>query len=177
MLSNIVSQAGTMNTHGIPNDILTSLSPLMIMLLVPILEHWTYPFLRKKGHPLHHISRIALGFVIMSAAMLYVAFVQHLIYLAPPYHVQISLQTPVYLLIALSEILVVTTGYEYAFSRAPSSMKSIVMSIFLSTVAVGASLAIATSPLTVDPKLTWMYSALSVQSLLAGMLLWICFRE
>jgi len=36
MLTNFVSQAGTMETHGIPNDILTMIDPLAVMVLIPL---------------------------------------------------------------------------------------------------------------------------------------------
>ncbi|KAH7344324.1 POT family-domain-containing protein, partial [Pyrenochaeta sp. MPI-SDFR-AT-0127] len=47
MLTNFVSQAGTMETHGIPNDILTMINPLFIMAFIPILDRIVFPWLRK----------------------------------------------------------------------------------------------------------------------------------
>ena len=106
--------------------------------------------------------------------MAYAAIVQHLIYAAPPCynaplacdasggtepnHVHVAVQTPAYLLIGLSEIFASITGLEYAFTKAPPSMKSFVMSMFLLTNAFGSALGIALTPTAVDPKLLDMYA-------------------
>jgi len=45
-----------------------------------------------------------------------------------------------YILIAISEILASITGIEYAFTKAPKNMRSLVMSIFLFTSAVSAAI-------------------------------------
>lgn len=107
-------------------------------------------------------------------AMAYAAITQHLIYAAgpcydaplacpaadetTPNHVHVAVQTPAYFLIALSEIFASITGLEYAFTKAPPSMKSFVMSIFLLQNAFGSALGIALAPTAKDPKLVWMYS-------------------
>lgn len=106
--------------------------------------------------------------------MAYAAITQHLIYAAPPCYnaplacpaandtthnqIHVAVQTPAYFFIALSEIFASITGLEYAFTKAPPSMKSFVMSIFLLQTAFGSALGIALAPTATDPKLVWMYS-------------------
>lgn len=106
--------------------------------------------------------------------MAYAAITQHLIYAAGPCYdaplacpaanettpnsIHVAVQTPAYFLIALSEIFASITGLEYAFTKAPPSMKSFVMSIFLLQTAFGSALGIALAPTATDPKLVWMYS-------------------
>jgi POT family proton-dependent oligopeptide transporter len=191
-LTNLVSQAGTMQTHGIPNDILINLDPLAVLLLAPLLEFSLYPLLRRVGIPFRPIARIASGFVVIGLAMAYAAVLQHVIYASPPCYnhplsrgcldgrvpnqVHILAQSPVYILVALAEIFGVATGYEYAFKHAPPSMRSFVMAMFLSTAAVGAALGILTSPVFVDPTLVWAYSGLSVAAILAGAAFWAMFK-
>lgn len=70
-----------------------------------------------------------------------------------PNKVHVAVQTPAYMFTALSEILSSVTGLEYAFTKAPASMKSFVMALFLLTYAGGAALGIALSPVANDPKL------------------------
>lgn len=56
-------------------------------------------------------------------------------------------------------------------------MKSFVMSMFLLTTAFGAALSIALSSVSVDPKLVWMYSGISVAAFIAGWVFWILFKH
>lgn len=50
------------------------------------------------------------------------------------------IQSGSYILIAFSEILASITGLEYAFTKAPKNMKSLVMAVFLFTSAVAAAI-------------------------------------
>ncbi|PGH06689.1 hypothetical protein AJ79_06473 [Helicocarpus griseus UAMH5409] len=194
MLTNFISQAGTMELHGIPNDIMQNIDPLTIIIFIPICDRIVYPLLRKCGIRFKPISRITMGFVFASLSMAYAAIVQHLIYKAPPCFnapmacpasedgkipnkIHVAVQTPAYLLIGLSEIFASITGLEYAYTKAPSSMKSFVMALFLLTTAFGAALSSALSPTAKDPKLLWMYTGLAVASLIAGILFWLLFRR
>lgn len=186
MMTNFISQAYTMETHGLPNDILISIDSLMVIILAPVLEHIVYPYLHMNGYAVTHLSRITLGFLVMGLAMAYTAYIQHLIYSSPPCfdkpreclagttpnQVHIGLQVPSYLLVAIAEILIVPTGYEYTFSRAPAGMKSVIMAVFLSTVAIGAFLAAIISQWATNPLLVWMYTGLCALSFATGLLLW-----
>lgn len=192
-MSNFISQAGTMETHGIPNDILTNLGPLTVIAMVPLLEQLVYPLLRRIGIMLEPISRITFGFILISIAMAYAAVLQYFIYASPPCYnhpraadcfngdvpnqIHVAVQAPAYILVALSEVFAVPTGYKWAFTKAPSGMRSLVMALFLLTVACGALLAVLFSPLAVDPKLTWMYGGLSGAALLSGLLFWLVAHE
>lgn len=166
--------AGTMQLHGIPNDIMQNIDPLTLILFIPILDRLVYPALQKIGIPFRPITRITMGFVFASLSMAYAAITQHLIYSAGPCYeyplncaaangsepnrVHVAIQSPSYFLIALSEIFASVTGLEYAFTKAPPSMKSFVMSIYLLQTAFGSALGIALAPTTTDPKIVWMYS-------------------
>ena len=183
--------AGTMQLHGIPNDIMQNIGTFTDILLIPIFDSLLYPGLRKIGIPFRPITRIAWGFVFNALAMAYAAFVQYLIYSSPPCYnaplacdpshtpnqVHVAVQTPAYLLIAVSETLASITGLEYAFTQAPQSMKSFVMSIFLLQSAFGSALGIALAPFAKDPRLVWMYVGLCFATLIAGGFFWLCFNH
>ena len=182
-----------MELHGIPNDVMQNIDPLTIIIFIPIMDSLIYPLLRKFGIPFRPITRITMGFVFASLSMAYAAIVQHLIYISPPCYnaplacpaandstpnqVHVAVQTPAYLLIGLSEIFASITGLEYAFTKAPPSMKSFVMSIFLLQSAFGSALGIALAPTAEDPKLVWMYTGLCVATIIAAGLFWICFKK
>lgn len=99
----------------------------------------------------------------------YSAGVQAKIYSTPPYFdhpqgqnwISAAYQIPSYFFIALSEIFASITGLEYAYKKAPQSMKSIVMALFLLTNCFASILAFALVSVAVDPKLTWMYTGIS----------------
>ena len=56
-------------------------------------------------------------------------------------------------------------------------MKSFVMSMFLLTNAFGSAIAIGLSSVSVDPKLVWMYTGISVAAFVAGILFWFLFSR
>lgn len=194
MINNFVSQAGTMNTHGIPNDIMQNIDPIAVIIFVPICERLLYPFLRKRGIAFKPVTRITFGFLFAAISMAYAAIVQHLIYKtgpcfdaplscpasndgAIPNDIHVAIQTPAYFFIALSEIFASITGLEYAYTKAPANMKSFIMSMFLVTNAFGSALGIAVSQAAVDPKLVWMYTGLAVATTIAGAIFWFVFRS
>ena len=191
MVSNFVSMAGTMETHGLPNDLLFNLNPICIIIFIPVVEKGIYPLLRRLHIPFRPITRIAFGFFLASASMVYAAIVQHLIYSSGPCYeyplecnggetpnrVHIAVQVPAYVFIGLSEIFASITGLEYAFTKAPASMKSLVMSIFLLQNAFGSALGIALSPTSQNPKLVIMYASIAAATLIAGLAFWFCFNK
>ena len=186
-----------MELHGLPNDLMQNLDPITIIIFIPICDRIIYPGLRKMGFKFLPITRIYWGFLLGALAMGWAAFVQHLIYSAPPCynapsncdagrkpngyvepnHVHVAVQTPAYIIVAISEILASVTGLEYAYTMAPASMKSFIMSMYLLTSAIGAALGLALSPTAVDPKLVWMYSGLAIACLVAGWVFWIFYRR
>jgi len=197
MLNNFVSQAGTMELHGIPNDIMGNIDPVTIIVFIPVLDRLIYPYLRKLGIAFKPITRIFWGFILGAAAMAYAAIVQQIIYSAPPCyyrplrcpegklpdgsyehnHVHVAVQAPTYFLIAISEIFANVTGLEYAYTKAPPSMKSFIMALFMLTNAFGAALAAAIAPFAKDPNLVWLYTGLSIATLCTGLLFWVSFRK
>ncbi|KAI5968058.1 PTR2 [Candida pseudojiufengensis] len=185
MVNNFVSSAGSMNNHGLPNDILQAFNSLSIILFIPLMEKIIYPFIRK-WTPFKPITRIFFGFMFATSAMIYAAVLQHFIYSAGPCfdhpsnctngnNIHIAWQTPAYCLIALSEIFSSVVGLEYSYSKAAVNMKSFVMSLFLFTNAIGSALGIALSPVSTDPKMVWTYSGLGVSCFIAGVLFWFIY--
>jgi POT family proton-dependent oligopeptide transporter len=149
--NNLVSQAATMSTHGVPNDVINNLDPLAILILIPVHDLLIYPFLNRIGVRVTPLRKITLGFLVGTMAMIWAAVVQHYVYktsscgnfaggdgcISP---LNVWIQTGSYVLIAMSEIYASITGLEYAFTKAPKNMKSLVMSIFLFTSAIASAL-------------------------------------
>jgi proton-dependent oligopeptide transporter, POT family len=80
IVNNLTSQAATMVTKGVPNDVINNLDPITLIVFIPICDIFIYPGLRKIGINFTPIKRITAGFFTGSAAMVWAAVVQHYIY-------------------------------------------------------------------------------------------------
>jgi len=109
-----------------------SLNPLLIMLFVPIFTLWIYPRMGKFAAPL---KRMSYGLFLASVSFVIVALLQKRIEAGA--HLSILWQTWPYVVITAAEVLVSTTGLEFAFREAAPEMKSLIMSFWLLTVAAG----------------------------------------
>ncbi|KAF2819506.1 DNA repair helicase [Ophiobolus disseminans] len=198
MMNNFISQAGQMQLHGLPNDILPNIDPITIIIMIPIMDRFIYPFIRTRLHFVFKpITRITLGFLIAALAMLYAGALQTVIYHTPPCYsspskcdaekvgrgiykpnnIHVAWQAPAYILVALSEILASITGLEVAYAKAPENMKSFIMSLFLLTSAGGSALGILIAPFARDPYLQWMYFGLAVAAAGTGVVFWRTFKN
>lgn len=186
-----------MNGHGIPNDLMQNFDPIAILFFAPILDRLIYPLLQKYHIPFRPIARISLGFIVASMSMLYAAILQHYIYEAGPCYgnplecpaavgpdgvargnnIHIAIQTPAYMFIGISEIFASVTGLEYAYMKAPPSMKSFVQAMYLLTNAFGYAIGEAFTPLVGDPEIMWLFVGLCVGSFCVGISFYILFRK
>ena len=192
-----------MNGHGMPNDEMQNFDPISILVFIPILDRLVYPLLRKGGYELRPMLRITIGFFLSSLCLGYAAIVQHLIYAAGPCYkhpaytladptvcpagfdgktalpnnVHIVVQTPAYIFIGVAEIFISVTGLEYAYTKAPASMKSFVQSLYLFTNAFGSALNETLVPVLVDPKFLWMYTGVSIFAFFTGVVFYAIFRH
>ncbi|CAE7208615.1 unnamed protein product [Rhizoctonia solani] len=160
MTNNIVSQAGTMSTHGVPNDLLQNIDPIAIIIIIPLMD-------RIVRIQISRTSTIGMG------SMVYTSVLQNAIYrtnpcgkfvstCATPSSLNVWLQAPAYVLIAGSEIFASITGLEYAFTKAPLRMKSLVMAAFLFTTAISNAISEALVPVSEDPYLVWNYAGCGI---------------
>lgn len=78
--NNLTSQAATMVTNGVPNDVINNLDPLTLIIFIPICDLFIYPGLRKIGINFSPIKRITAGFFTGAVSMVWAAVVQHYIY-------------------------------------------------------------------------------------------------
>ncbi|KZL67796.1 peptide transporter ptr2 [Colletotrichum incanum] len=189
MTNNLTSQAGSMVLGGAPNDVIQNLNPLSIIIMIPILDHFVYPGFRKLGFNFTPIKRMTTGFFFAAAAMVGATVMQHYIYqMSPcgdhaticeegPAQINVWAQCLPYIFIGLAEIFTNVTSYEYAFSKAPENMKSLVMSVNLAMSAVSAAIGQAWTPLSEDPLLVWNYASVAIIAFVGGVAFWFCFKH
>lgn len=193
MNNNLVSQAATMTLNGVPNDVITNLNPISLVIFIPLVDNFLYPFLRKKGIKFTPIKRMALGFMLASLAMITATVIQNEIYkstscgkylngckdgdgpdakkIYSPLNVWI--QSVPYILIGFSEIFTSITGLEYAFTKAPKNMRSVVTSYWHFMSAFSNALGQALVALSEDPLLVWNYATAAILAFVGGVLFWL----
>jgi len=192
--NNLTSQAATMVVGSVPNDVLSNLDPLALIIFIPICDMLIYPALRRYGIKFTQLKRITAGFITGAAAMVWAAVVQAEIYKTnpcghsastctdgqgntTPSPLNVWIQTGSYVLIAFSEILASITGLEYAFTKAPKNMRSLVMSVFLFMSAFASALGEAFVSLSADPLLVWNYGVMGVLAAVTAVVLWFSVRK
>ncbi|KAF7441413.1 PTR2-domain-containing protein [Pyrenophora tritici-repentis] len=175
--NNLISQAGDMALHGTPNDLLQNLDPIALIIFIPLLDFVIYPLLRKYKINFSPVLRMTAGFIMASIAMAYASVLQHYIYKSPPKSIHVWIQAPAYILVAFSEAFVIITGLELAYTKAPTSLRSLVSALFWLTIGIAAAICIALAPVSQDPYLVWMYGSLAIVGFVAGCALYICFRK
>ena len=109
-----------------------SANPALVMILVPLLTLGLYPRMGRMASPL---KRIGLGLFLTAASYLLVAGLQRQVESGA--QLSVAWQTVPYLVLTTAEVLVSTTGLEFAFREAAPAMKSTIMSFWLLTVAFG----------------------------------------
>ncbi|KAI8867254.1 PTR2-domain-containing protein [Ramicandelaber brevisporus] len=234
MTNTLISQAATMNTHQLPNDLMQNINPIVLIILIPVVDLWIYPLMGKWGIKFRPISRMTAGFMCGAMSMAYSAVIQDRIYsiyqhdhsnsdlinsigasssnssdisslgsissfasiadvaggnhsIQPqsimyptptsPANISICWQIPSYALISISEIFALITGLEYAFNKAPASMKAVVVSLFMLTGCFGAVLNYAFIPLVKDPYITVMYGVIAGITAVLTLLFRYIFRD
>ncbi|KAJ7216307.1 MFS peptide transporter [Mycena pura] len=191
MSTNLVSQAATMETHGLPNDVISFLNPISVIILLPLADRLLYPALRRAKIAFSPIARMALGFFLEACAQAYASGLQHIVYSAPPCysaplkcssnpgpnHVNVFAQTPIYFLEGLGEVFSSPGAYEYAYAAAPPRMKSLLQAVLVGMGALAVLLGLAVSPLYRDPLLVAAYAVLAGMMLATTVVYSVAFRD
>jgi POT family proton-dependent oligopeptide transporter len=97
--------------------------------------------------PLKPLTRMTLGMFLAALSFAAVALLQHRIDAAPAGSVHVFWQVIPYFIITVAEVLVSTTGLEFAYTQAPRAMKSTVMSFWSLCVSMGNVLVAFLAPL------------------------------
>lgn len=114
-----------------PEEMLSA-NPALVMVLVPAMTLGLYPRLGRLATPLR---RMSAGMFVAALSYVVVALLQARIESGAP--VSVLWQTLPYVILTIAEVLVSTTGLEFAFREAAPVMKSTVMSFWYLTIALG----------------------------------------
>ncbi|KAJ5915311.1 peptide transporter ptr2 [Penicillium verhagenii] len=191
-MNNLTSQAATMSLGGVPNDIINNLNPITLIIFIPIMDLLVYPALRRRGIKFTALKRITTGFFLAGCSMIAAAVTQHYIYKDGPCgkdanyclekegkHTNISVwvQAVPYVLGGISEIFTSITVLEYAFTKAPRNMRSLVSAMGCVVSAVSAALGQAFVALADDPLLEWNYGVTAILAFVGCVGFWLTHRQ
>lgn len=188
---NLATMAAAMKLNGTPNDVIQNLNPIAIIILIPLMEKIVYPYFRKRGIQFSPIKRIFAGFTVAGIAMVYAGVLQHFIYQESPCHdnepskcqTEGGLPNPAninvwviagpYMLVGLAEVFAAVTALEYAFTKAPARMKSVVMAFSQFQAALASVLNFAFTKLNAENMFGWLFGTFAIASWITGVVfLW-----
>lgn len=112
-----------------------ALNPLLVMLLIPFNNAVLYPALRRIGLEPTPLRRMTIGIAFSGLAWVVVGMMQVVLDRGTPF--SITWQVLPYALLTTGEVLVATTGLEFAYSQAPLAMKGALMSFWNLSVTIG----------------------------------------
>lgn len=193
LYNNLISQAGQTELGGVPNDMIQAFASAAVIVFAPIIQ-FIYNLLGRYNINFPPIARITLGFVITTIAIAYAAGFQHLIYStgpcfdrplacdasnggSVPNQVNVWIQLPVYVLLAIGETLSLITAFEYVYNKAPKDVKTVVQALAQLTASLASALGMAISPVAKDPKMVVFYSCLAGAMALTAILFWWRFAQ
>jgi POT family proton-dependent oligopeptide transporter len=131
-----VLQADAMaKPHWFQSSQMQALNPLLVMLLIPFNAFVLYPFLARLGYAMTPLRRMTAGISLAGVAWIIVGGMQ--VVLDGGHGFSIVWQVLPYAFLTLGEVLVSTTGLEFAYSQAPAAMKGSIMSFWSLSVTFG----------------------------------------
>jgi proton-dependent oligopeptide transporter, POT family len=156
-----------------------------------------YPFLRRRNINFSPIKRIYAGFLVAGLAMVYSSVLQHFIDVRSPCagtgigpsectkedgtpnpaDINVWIIAGPYILVGMSEIFASITSLEYAFTKAPERMKSVVMAFSQFMVALSSALNFALTAVNVEAKFMWLYASFAITAWVIGTIFYFTFRN
>jgi proton-dependent oligopeptide transporter, POT family len=114
-----------------PEEMLSA-NPLLVLIFVPVMTLWLYPML---GNLVTPLRRMSCGMFLSGLSFVVVAMLQQRIDSGE--QVSVLWQFAPYVILTIAEVLVSTTGLEFAFKEAAATMKSTIMGFWYLAVAFG----------------------------------------
>ncbi|KAH6910984.1 peptide transporter PTR2B [Coprinopsis sp. MPI-PUGE-AT-0042] len=192
---NLSTTAAGMTLNGTPNDLIQNLNPIGIIIMVPIFDGLIYPFLRNRGIDFTPIKRIYAGFLVAGLSMVWSSVLQYYVNTTSPCpgnepsacetpdgrpnpsHLNVWLVVGPYILIGMSEIFASITSLEYAFTKAPARMKSVVMAFSQFQVALSSAINFTLTAVNAEHHFVWLYASFAICAWVIGTIFFFTFRK
>lgn len=121
--------------HLLDGETMQSAGSVLVMIWVPILTLWVYPWLERRGILPTPLRRMSAGMVLAAVAFVICGFIQSR--MDRGLTLSVAWQLIPYVVLEAGEVMLSATALEFAFSQAPERMKSIIMSFWLMTISGG----------------------------------------
>jgi POT family proton-dependent oligopeptide transporter len=112
-----------------------AINPFMVLLLVPLFQGVVYPGLARLGVKVTPLGKMGVGMFVSVLSFVAMAVLQSIIDGGGRPHA--LWQVVPYLFLTSGEVMISVTGLEFAFTQAPRTMKSTIMSFWMLTTAAG----------------------------------------
>ncbi len=136
--SSWVLQAEDLDRRWLGIDWLSSqiqaVNPIMILIYIPLFQFVVYPLINSVWK-LTPMRKISLGLFVMVAGFSIIGILQG--WVEEGQRPSIAWQVLAYAILTAAEVMVSITGLEFAYTQAPKKMKSVIMALFLMSVALG----------------------------------------
>lgn len=154
-----------------------AMNPIMVMGLIPLFSFWLYPTLEKWGVKVTPLRKMSAGMLLAGLSFVMIGLIQ--VTLDSGQKISVAWQIIPYLVITCSEVMVSITGLEFAYTQAPKSMKSTLMSFWLLTVAVGNFLDAIVAKLNVFSGVHEFFFFATLMFAVSGLFIWgaVNYRE
>lgn len=111
-----------------------AINPILILLFIPVFSYVIYPAVNRVFQ-LTPLRKICIGFFLTALAFCLSAVIESWIQDGQTPHV--AWQFLAYVIVTAGEVMVSITGLEFSYTQAPPKMKSVVMALWLLSVAMG----------------------------------------
>eukprot|EP00121_Abeoforma_whisleri_P015600 Awhi_evm2s14360 len=163
MNTNFQSQGCQMNNNvfgdwTLAPSQLNTFNCLIIVILIPIVDHGLYPLMDKIGFPLTKLRRVGVGLFFVNLAVLLAGFLEIARKAAPSTgevsicsscdgidcddaiytnDINMLIQIPQFMLVGVGEIFAAITYYDLFYSEVPDSMRSVCQALNMLTTSLG----------------------------------------
>ena len=123
------------NGYKVDGESMQAAGALLVLIWVPILTLGIYPMAERLGFRATPLRRMGIGMFLGALSFVVCAAIQAKIDQGE--NLSIAWQFVPYIILEAGEVMVSATALEFAFSQAPPSLKSTIMSLWLMTIAGG----------------------------------------
>lgn len=111
-----------------------AINPILVMILIPLFTYVVYPFFTKRIK-VTQMGKVSVGFFIACSSFFLMTWVQY--QLDEGITMSIGWQLFAFTIITIAEVMIYQTCLELSYTEAPKTMKSVVMSFLMLSIAFG----------------------------------------